>query len=162
MFVSLQWENRWVFLQLWPFYVPGFDMKWKLFCKYSTSYCEWFITVFFVCLMVSSKCRSFETEDDKLLSVDACRTSNRHLMERSQYFSFFNNLLHRIKDPSVLLFHCNFKPNRFPLCLFDRWRLRSSKLLFVFKCHFILKCFNHTIRNLRCGGNDTLVGIFIK
>lgn len=29
MFVSLQWENRWVFLQLWAIYIPGDDRKRK-------------------------------------------------------------------------------------------------------------------------------------
>lgn len=132
MFVLLQWEHRWVFLQLWPIYVPGFDMKWKLFCKYSTPYCEWIINVFFLCLFVCLIKMSIFWDRRWQTSLCWCMPDIQSTSDgKNPVFFFFKNLLHRIKDLSVLLFHCNFKTNRFPLCLFVIWRLRSSSLLFV-------------------------------
>lgn len=126
MFVSLQWENSWVFLQLWPIYVPGFENYFAntvhLIVNDSSIY------FLFVCFIKMS----IFWDSRRQTSLCWCMPDIQSTSDgKNPVFFFFNNLLHRIKDLSLLLFHCNFKTNRFPLCLFVILRLRSSSLLFV-------------------------------
>lgn len=162
MFLSLQWENRWVFLQLWAIYIPGDDRKWKSYFILQIHLIVNDSSMYFFDLvmfnqsidLLRQKMTNFSlvmyTRFLKTQSLHKQLQARIHFWVQCPHLKIFSTsdgknqvpTLHFCFAFSIICYTwmchntevkicCYFKTNRFPLCLFVIWRLKSLSLLFV-------------------------------